>query len=229
MATCVANAEQADGLYEPDGLYEQMKQRIIEGRDRPGTFLSESALARFHGTSRTPVREALSRLWEAGYIERMPGHGYLTARITFAQVRDTLEIRRLLETEAIARVAELDSKEKHEQLRSLATALDSTPGSRYPTATDNDAFHLGIVRATNNALWTEMLSRCLFRIDRFFALLPDLKKFQDTSVAEHTIILAALMRGDSDGAQAIMQRHLNRTASALLKALECANIESVMD
>lgn len=220
MASCVINTVHGGSLYE------QMRCRIIEGRHRPGAFLSESALARFYGTSRTPVREALSRLWEAGYVDRLPGHGYLISRITAAQVRDTLEIRRLLETEATVRVAESNNPEGIEHIQSSASA-ESEPGSRLSSTRNNGAFHLAIVNATKNMLWIDMMSRCLFHVDRFFALLPDPKRFREASVAEHATILEAIKRRDPQGARAAMDHHLSRTSRVLLKALERGDLSGV--
>jgi DNA-binding GntR family transcriptional regulator len=206
-----------------DGLYEAMRRRIIEGRHRPGTLLSESALARLHGTSRTPIREALSRLWEAGYVERLPGRGYLIARITISQVRDTLEIRRLLETEAVARVAKMSSDESIGRIR-FCTQLSERTGAQPGTTGNNWEFHLAIVNATNNSLWIDMISRCLFHVDRFLAMLPDSKRFRQDGVADHAIILDAIERRDVQAARASMDRHLNVTSSVLLQALECGSL-----
>lgn len=56
-------------------VHHEIKHRIIYGRYAPGAVLSESVLARVHHASRTPVREALSRLFEEGYVERVPRKG----------------------------------------------------------------------------------------------------------------------------------------------------------
>ena len=65
-----------------DRAYLDIRHRIITGACRPGTPLSESALARMVRPSRTPIREALGRLLEEGYVERVPGRGFQVARIT---------------------------------------------------------------------------------------------------------------------------------------------------
>ena len=52
------------------GVMESMERMI--GRYGPGFVLSEGMLARVHRASRTPVRDALTRLLEEGYVERVP-------------------------------------------------------------------------------------------------------------------------------------------------------------
>ena len=78
-------------------VYQQIKWRVVYGTYAPGKVLSESVLARVHGSSRTPVREALSRLVEEGYIERVPRNGWIVAPITLMAIQNTFDVRRLLE------------------------------------------------------------------------------------------------------------------------------------
>ena len=87
-------------------VHQEIKRRIVHGRYAPGAVLSESVLARVHHTSRTPVREALSRLFEEGYVERVPRKGYTVAPLTIGVIKNTLEVRRVLEATAAGRAAE---------------------------------------------------------------------------------------------------------------------------
>jgi DNA-binding GntR family transcriptional regulator len=67
--------------------YASIKAGIIDGRYPPGAPLSEPTLASHHGMSRTPIREGLSRLWQEGYLDRIPGRGYFVARVTVQSVQ----------------------------------------------------------------------------------------------------------------------------------------------
>jgi DNA-binding FadR family transcriptional regulator len=117
------------GPSQVERTLQEIKQRIVEGQYRPGAHLSEAMLARIHRSSRTPVREALSRLLQEGYVEFEPHRGYAAARITLAAVRHMFEVRRLLEADAAARAAAVVTAADVERLRALADS-DYSPGTR---------------------------------------------------------------------------------------------------
>src|SRR6185436_17353717 len=104
-----------------DQVYVEIKHGIVHGLSAPGTPLCEAELARQLRASRTPVREALSRLIEEGYVERVPGRGYFVTPITVTLIQNVFEVRRLLEGAAAARAAEFADAAAIARLRELAT------------------------------------------------------------------------------------------------------------
>src|SRR5262249_28470794 len=134
--------------------YLDIRGRIVAGEYPPGAPLSESALTRVVRASRTPIREALCRLLEEGYVERVPGRGFQVSRITVRLVQDTFEVRRLLEGTAAARAAEVAARETVSRLRHLApvpfVAGDLGAAKRAEKA--NAEFHLAVAEASGNAL-----------------------------------------------------------------------------
>lgn len=164
-------------------------------------------LATDHGMSRTPIREGLSRLWQEGYLDRVPGRGYFVARITVQAVHDTFDVRRLLEGAAAARAAELATPDDVSMMREMA---------RLPVTTDyreaeaaNARFHLTIARAARNTLATELIERCLARIDRFLSLGASPGQFQSGATEAHLNIVDAIARHDPAAARALMEDHLD--------------------
>lgn len=77
--------------------YDILRQRIIEFELLPGEFLSENSLASMLGVSRTPVREALSRLTEEGCVEVFPQRGTQVSRISIERIRQAVFLRSVLE------------------------------------------------------------------------------------------------------------------------------------
>src|SRR3954452_4333802 len=92
------------------GLAEQvadaLRLQIISGRLAPGARIVEADLAADLGISRTPVREALSRLAEEQLIEVMPQFGSFVAPISFEAVSEAQFIREHLECALIRETAE---------------------------------------------------------------------------------------------------------------------------
>jgi DNA-binding GntR family transcriptional regulator len=68
----VLKGKAAPELGEVDRVYRVLKGCILECEFRPGDFLAEADLARHCSTSRTPIREACSRLTQEKWITRIP-------------------------------------------------------------------------------------------------------------------------------------------------------------
>lgn len=175
--------------------YLEIKRRIIEGQYRPGVHLSESMLARIHHSSRTPVREALSRLLQQGYVEFVPKRGYAAAPITVAVVRDMFEVRRLLEGAAAARAAAAVTAEDAAHLHSVADCdyVPATQRATYLTALDNNQqFHISVAKAGRNGFLVDLIELCLGKMDRVLSRGIDYAPFRDRVTVEHRRIVDAI-------------------------------------
>ncbi len=84
----------------------ELRQRIIHGGLPGGTRLYEVALSEELQISRTPVREAMSRLAEEGLLERAPGGGFQVRAFSLRDVTDAIELRGVLEGTAARMAAE---------------------------------------------------------------------------------------------------------------------------
>ena len=69
----------------------ELRHRIVQGELAGGTRLYEVALADELNISRTPVREAMSRLAEEGLLQRAPGGGFMVRSFTYRDVIDYLK------------------------------------------------------------------------------------------------------------------------------------------
>lgn len=83
--------------------YQSLKHGLLNGDHPPGRRLGEERLAADLGVSRTPIREALSRLHSEGLVERLDDGGYGPTLIDLHLVRELYEIRFALERCAIQR------------------------------------------------------------------------------------------------------------------------------
>lgn len=210
--------------------YEGIRSHIVDGTYRGGDPLTEELLARSHGTSRTPVREALAQLAQDGYVERVPGRGYSVARVTVQLVRDTFEVRRLLEGNTAARAAELATGPERERLAALADYRFS-PNDRagYRRAEiANARFHMAIAAASRNQLAERLVLQCLAQMDRFISLGIDVAPLPEEATRDHRAILRAIDQRDPTAARVAMQAHLDRSSSVLVQALLRGTLTGVM-
>jgi DNA-binding GntR family transcriptional regulator len=86
-----------------DTVYEALKQQITSSRLRPGVKLIHQELAERLNVSRTPVREALERLYQEGLVTRLPRRGFYVAEIDEDEARELYELREALELYALRR------------------------------------------------------------------------------------------------------------------------------
>src|SRR2546425_11204315 len=84
---CTRQKPKAEQESEVERAYRTLKSWLIEGRLPPGDFLSELDLATRCKTSRTPIREAFSRLAQDGWLTRIRRKGYLATPIS---IRDSV-------------------------------------------------------------------------------------------------------------------------------------------
>lgn len=84
-------------------VYDALKERIITGQLRPGVKLTHQELAERFEVSRTPVREALERLYQEGFVTRKPRRGFYVAEIDEEEARELYELREALEIFALRR------------------------------------------------------------------------------------------------------------------------------
>ena len=77
--------------------YNTIRQKIVTCEYAPGTFLNEELLTSELGLSRTPIRDALSRLEQEGLIEIKPKKGILVMPLSINTINMIFEVRQLYE------------------------------------------------------------------------------------------------------------------------------------
>lgn len=84
-----------------DQVYKKLRKGILSGDLEPGTRLTEIQLAETYQLSRTPVREALSRLKNEGLVYLEPGNGLVVSDTSIRDMEELMDIRRVLEEFAL--------------------------------------------------------------------------------------------------------------------------------
>ena len=134
-----------------DRVYGGLRDELIRGRYLPGEKLTIRALAAEHGTSLTPVREALYRLLAEGVLEGEANRSVRIPMINGGKVRELRDIRIANEGLAAARAAENITAAELKRLRVVAAELAA---ARERGAVDLDMlklteFQLGVYRASH--------------------------------------------------------------------------------
>ncbi|MDI7507149.1 GntR family transcriptional regulator, partial [Cronobacter dublinensis] len=91
-------------------IYRLLKQEIFDFLLLPGDRFSENDIAARMGASRTPVRQALQRLAQEGYLDVQPRSGWQVRPIDFDHLEALYDLRVVLETEAVTRLCALPAR-----------------------------------------------------------------------------------------------------------------------
>lgn len=176
-----------------------IRDAILRGEFAPGTMLSESSLAASMSMSRTPVRAALGRLQDEGFVTIYPQRGALVRAMTADEVRESAQVRHALELAGVqlagpaarARLGEQLAENLDRQERALRD------GDLPEFATVSLSFHRAFVELSNNATMLSFYDR--LRDRQYLSILrsaPTLTHDPDRILAEHRGLLADAQAGD---------------------------------
>jgi DNA-binding GntR family transcriptional regulator len=194
-------------------VYAALKTRLLQGDFSLGLRLGEVALAEEFGVSRTPVREALARLWSEGIVDRHPDGGFRPVPPDVTVIRDLYEVRIGLEHLALTRpfrsgtVHDRDRlAELREDWQAMAEDDDLEPDPDFVLL--DESFHVGLAEAAGNPAVVEMLRTVNERI-RVVRMQDFLTPERITqTIEQHLGIVEGLLDRDITAAMGRFDAHL---------------------
>lgn len=195
-------------------VYLRLKAEMNEFRVVPGDRLSEAEIGLRGGVSRTPVRQALFRLRDEGYVEVAAKSGWYVKPLDFAKLDDLYDLRVTLELASVAKLcarprgsgADLD----HLKSVWLVPVADRLDNPRAVGALDEE-FHAALVRAAGNAEAARVHGDLTERIRVIRRL--DFTRADRIAATyfEHAKILRALMQYKADQARMLLRAHIEQS------------------
>jgi DNA-binding GntR family transcriptional regulator len=132
-------------------IYQQIKQDIFTFRLLPGDRFSENEIAERVSASRTPVREALTRLQREGFVEVSFRSGWQVKPFDFNQFEQLYDVRIVLELAAVKKLCEMEPAPNLEDLKRVWLVKPEDRLEDGPTVSGLDErFHEQLVEATGN-------------------------------------------------------------------------------
>lgn len=184
-----------------DFMFQELRERICLLQYPPGEALSEEALAREFGVSRTPIRRVLGRLEAAGLVESRHGVGTMVTVIDQVELEQVYTLRmRLAEL-----MGELDPRcATAEELATLRGLIDRCEALRdAPSEPEfcriNMAFNQLLITLIGNSALRDVTEQLYYRSSRFFLYaLPGMDFPEEIEIfrGEMAEILTALERSD---------------------------------
>jgi DNA-binding GntR family transcriptional regulator len=222
LAEILKPLDRGDGRRTAIEVYDTLQTLILSGRLKPGTIVSQVALARALKVSRTPVREAMRMLQEAGLLLGEPNY---RSRVVGFDPEDVeaLYLKRIpLEALGVAITTQRMSGEHLEQLRSAVGALESDQAHKHFERWQacHREFHRLIVGQAGNAFAGD-LEQLELRSERYQSAYKGahLPGWWQRGEAEHRALFDAMKARNAARAGELAARHLARTALELLAAL----------
>ncbi len=199
-------------------IYQQLKDDIFSFRLLPGDRFSENEVAERVAASRTPVREALSRLQREGFVEVSFRSGWQVKPFNFKQFEELYDVRIVLELAAVRKLCEMEPGPNLEDLKRiwLVKPEDRLEDGPSVCALD-ERFHEQLIEATENMEMarihhdlTERL-RIIRRID--FTQRNRIEATYD----EHAKILRTIMERRADEAKSLLKTHIEESKAEVRK------------
>jgi DNA-binding GntR family transcriptional regulator len=199
-----------------DAIYVTMAEGILSLALPAGWRLGEERLATLFSASRTPVREALTRLESEGLAARTKRRGLIVATITTDQVFELYAIREALDGTA-ARLA------AHARTDADITTLQQANERIQRAARENDlptllganvAFHQALAAASRNEMLKRFVAQIHQTVLRFRSTTLSVPGRADEAVAEHEAIIEAIRDRDEELAEEAARRHMRHVVTA---------------
>ncbi|GAB3477543.1 GntR family transcriptional regulator [Marinomonas epiphytica] len=207
-----------------DDLTQRLTSEIIEGTLPLGSKISEPELAKRHGVSRGPLREALVKLEALGLITRTANIGARVIELDIEDLLETFTLREAMEGMAARLASQLISENEIADLYKLLDEhqafLDANQDEHYANQYGNEDFHLRIIKASQNKRLVRVLTQDLYATIRIFRRhTADSRPDPRQALREHKAILDAIANREGDLAELLMRRHISRAANLLKKAM----------
>lgn len=191
-------------------IHAKLRHELVTLRLPPATRLSENELALRFGTSRAPVREALIRLADEGFIDILPQRGSFVSRISIGAMRRARFVREAIEISVVRQAATngLSKAVRSDIDRAIANQIAARDDAEKFTLAD-DAFHRSLVEGIGIAQLWSVLEREKAQFDRVrFLSLPHTTPVE-VLVEQHKAIVSAIDARKPDAAADAMHAHMS--------------------
>jgi DNA-binding GntR family transcriptional regulator len=201
--------------------YQEIRRAIRQRRFRAGDRLRENDLAELLGLSRTPVREALSRLQAEGLAAENSQRGFTIIEFDHAMVAELYTMREVLEGTAARLAARSAAHAEVDLLRELhgqyARLVEG--GSGNALAEKNRQFHEALCRCAHNRFLLRMLEPLHDALGLLGeSNLADPQRALE-NVSDHAAIVEALARRDETAAESLARAHIRAAHTSRIKRM----------
>ncbi len=205
-------------------VFDTLKQEILDLRLKPGQAISENEICARFDVSRTPVREALRRLQEQGFVNTVPYSGTYVTLLNLKDIKQMIYMRVAVELMVMRDFMKIATplmlEEIHHQIRRQELLIQE-PGFEPEQFYRMDAeMHAVWFTATDKERLWEFIQAQQLHYTRFrmldFVTETDFTRI----IKEHTRLLELLKSQDEPGLEAALKEHLYISMTRMKYAIE---------
>ena len=216
---------------QKENAYRIIRRRMLAGPLRPGNRISQLALSRELGISRTPIREAIGQLVNEGLVDHVRHKGTFVRKPTRADLEDVYELREWLEGGAAAAAAQRINPEQIAQMkrtveesRAIAHELRDSgkqyadESSMHRRAMAETTFHTTLMRASGNRRAVRMAGENNI-LSRIWGYVPEQDNVHELTCIyrDHARILRHIRHGDAEDVQQRVIEHVRKGRDSVLR------------
>lgn len=201
---------------------ERIRDAIVNAELAFGQALPEDGVGLAMGVSRTPMREALTRLQAQGLVVIVPKKGTFVFDPSPDDVEQLAAFRLLLESEAVRLSLAMAPAAALAALRTAHAAMQQArqAGDARAYARADTDFHASVFGACGNAYLAKAYDSIAWQVAAIRAQLSVPRSHeQDTSFAEHAAMIGHFAAGEADALLEILGRHILRSAAVYREAI----------
>jgi DNA-binding GntR family transcriptional regulator len=210
-------------LSRNEAAYSSIKRMILTGQLGPGRKLVHEDMAEALNVSRTPVREALERLFQEGFVTRLPRRGFYVVGITRDEAMNLYGAREALELYALSLTFERGPlpRASIKLIRQNVRRYEQLINMEVPTERilADILLHLKLAELSGNRYVVRLLAQTFERL----TLKRRLEGYRNgrvkTAAAEHAMLAEAIARHDKKLSLQILRNHIRSARDALLSQL----------
>lgn len=191
-------------------VYEALKEAAVEYRFKPNEKINEVEIAARLGVSRTPLREALNRLVQEGFMSFVPNRGFYARDISPKGVQDQYELRAAIERAAFKLACERGTDDEISKTAAIwrNNSKPNLTSNWARVAEADEAFHVGIVRLSRNEQMVAAIES-INSLIRFFRRIDLESNLRRASLYdEHAGIIECLRKRDAKNGGELIERHI---------------------
>jgi DNA-binding GntR family transcriptional regulator len=214
--------------YKPlrEVVFEAIRTAITSGALQPGERIMENQLAEQLRVSRTPVREAIRKLEQEGYVVMVPRRGTYVSDLSIWDTNEVFEIRTALEVLAAGlaaeRMTEADLERLERLLVEIGELIDLGDTERLVEA--DCQFHDILYNATHNKTLANIINNLREKFRPFRAISYSYPGRAKRSLEEHRRLVEALAGRNPASAQQVARTHMEKAAQTLLQHMSERNL-----
>jgi len=193
-----------------EAVYQRLKETIVRGQIPPGSKLVETQISRELGVSRTPLREAISRLGQEGLLEVVPRRGTFVRKQSLNEILEGLEIREALEGLAARLAARHATPEIIQKMKNCFAGFSAknVEKSIKDYAQQNVRFHHFIIQASRNRRLIGIIRNLYDQMDMVRLQTIVLPGRARKSLAEHREIIRLIEKRSGELAEKLLRLHI---------------------